>query len=280
MHSSDDNCLENNERADTRLQSAQSFRIPFQTLRVITALYIREMNTAYGRSNLGYLWSFIEPIGGIILLAISFSFIFRNPPLGDSFLLFYATGYLPFSMYVSLHSRIAAAIRQNKTLLFYPAVTFIDVFAARVAIITVSETVVMSTVFGTLIILGNSGAHVDLGWILIGIILNIILGTGIGFVNSVLFEIFSSWRNIWAILNRPIFFLSGVFFVFDSLPESAQLVLGWNPVAHIIAAVRMGIYPEYTAEFLSIPYVIFVCLIIWVLGLSLLRRYQRFIINN
>lgn len=280
MHSSDDKFLKINEGDDSKLRSTREFRIRFQTFRVISALYIREMNTAYGRSNLGYLWGFIEPMGGIIVLAIGFSFIFRNPPLGDSFLLFYATGYLPFSMYVSLHSKIAAAIRQNKTLLFYPTVTFIDVFAARAALITVSESVVMIIVFGALVIYGDTGAHVDLMYVLLGVTMNVILGIGIGLINSVLFEIFASWRNIWAIINRPIFFLSGVFFVFDSLPESAQTILGWNPVAHIIAAVRMGIYPEYRAEFLSIPYVVFVCLILWVVGLSLLRRYHRSIINN
>lgn len=264
----------------TPLQDAQDFRIPFQSLRVIAALFFREMNTAYGRSSLGYLWSFIEPIGGIVILAISFSFIFRSPPLGDSFLLFYATGYLPFSMYVALHSRLAAALRQNKALLFYPAVTYTDVFIARTLLIVVSEVTVILLVFTGITLTADTGAQVDFTWLLVALLMMLGIGVGVGMVNAVLFNIYPSWASIWQILNRPIFFLSGVFFVFDVLPPEAQQILRWNPIAHIIAAVRRGIYPEYEAEFLSIGYVAFVSLALWFIGLMLLRTHHRAIINN
>lgn len=262
------------------LQAAQGFRIPFQSLRVIAALFIREMNTAYGRSSLGYLWSFIEPIGGIVILAISFSLIFRTPPLGDSFLLFYATGYLPFSMYVALHSRLAAALRQNKALMFYPAVTFVDVFIARTLLIVVSEVTVIFLVFASIMLTSDTGAQVDFAWQLIALLMVLGIGVGIGMVNAVLFNIYPSWASIWQILNRPIFFLSGVFFIFDALPPEAQAILKWNPVAHVIAAVRMGIYPEYESEFLSVGYVALVSLVLWVVGFGLLRKHYRSIINN
>ena len=76
-----------------------------QHLRVIFALVVREMGTKFGRSAGGYLWAVAEPLGGIVLLAIAFSLALRAPPLGTSFILFYATGTVPFGMFNTMARR-------------------------------------------------------------------------------------------------------------------------------------------------------------------------------
>ena len=43
----------------------------FQNLRVIYALILREMGAKFGRSAGGYAWAIAEPLGGILLLAIT-----------------------------------------------------------------------------------------------------------------------------------------------------------------------------------------------------------------
>ena len=68
-------------------------------LRVVSALVVREMGTSFGRSAGGYFWAVVEPLGGIVLLAIAFSMALSTPPMGTSFMLFYATGIVPFGMY-------------------------------------------------------------------------------------------------------------------------------------------------------------------------------------
>ncbi|WP_260008654.1 hypothetical protein [Leisingera sp. M527] len=59
------------------------------------------MSTRYGRTPGGYLWAILEPMAAILFLAIGFSLVIRSPSLG-SFLLFYATGFLPFNLYQSI----------------------------------------------------------------------------------------------------------------------------------------------------------------------------------
>ena len=66
-------------------------------MRVLFALVVREMSTKFGRSWGGYIWAIAEPLGGILLLTIAFSFAFRKPPLGSNFALFYATASSPSS---------------------------------------------------------------------------------------------------------------------------------------------------------------------------------------
>jgi ABC-type polysaccharide/polyol phosphate export permease len=103
----------------------------FATPRIISALILREIGTSYGRSPGGYLWALAEPVLGIALLTVIFSIGFRTPPIGVNFPLFYATGLLPFLMFVDLSNKVAQAINYSKQLLAYPRVTFIDALLGR-----------------------------------------------------------------------------------------------------------------------------------------------------
>ena len=80
-------------------------------MRTIIALVLREMGATYGQSPGGYVWAIVQPIGIIVILSIGFSLLVRSPSLGTSFLLFYATGFLPFDMYSILTQKISAALK-------------------------------------------------------------------------------------------------------------------------------------------------------------------------
>src|SRR6056297_1461595 len=103
----------------------------FRTPRVIVTLILREMGTAHGRTAAGYMWAILEPVAGIALLTLVFSLALRSPPLGTSFALFYATGMLPFTSYMSTWNKVATAVTFSRQLLVYPRVTFFDAVVAR-----------------------------------------------------------------------------------------------------------------------------------------------------
>ena len=91
----------------------------FASLRAIVALMLREMATSYGRSPLGYLWALLEPVAGIALLTAIFSSGFRTPPMGNNFAIFYASGLVPFLMYVDLNGKVMASLNFSGSLLVY-----------------------------------------------------------------------------------------------------------------------------------------------------------------
>ena len=83
-----------------------------------------------------------------------------------------------------------------------------------------------------------------------------VLGLGVGTLNCVLFGFFPTWKNVWAVLTRPLFILSGVFYVYETVPAKFQAVLWWNPLVHVIAVMRAGFYGTYHPQFVSYPYVL------------------------
>jgi capsular polysaccharide transport system permease protein len=251
-----------------------------QRLRVIAALMVREMGTTYGRSAGGYIWAVAQPLGGIVLLAVAFSLALRTPPLGSSFMLFYATGIVPFSLYGTLSSAVAGAVRSNKGLLTYPVVSALDAVFATFLLNLMTGVVTGVLLFAGIIV--AFGLHVvfEPGAAVGATLLAALLGLGIGALNCVLFGFFPTWRNVWRVLTRPLFIVSGIFFTFESAPVAFQKVLWFNPLVHVIGLMRSGFYGEYQPQFVSIPYVLGIALTSFVIGAYLLRRHESVLIEQ
>jgi capsular polysaccharide transport system permease protein len=102
----------------------------------------------------------------------------------------------------------------------------------------------------------------------------VLLGIGIGALNCVLFAFSATYQNVFNIVNRPLFLISGVFFLFEDVPADLQTYLWWNPLIHVTATMRTGFYPEYHAAFVSPVYVLLVGFTTLTLGVLLLRAWR------
>ncbi len=240
---------------------------------------LREMSTTYGRSSLGYLWTILEPVGGIMLMTFIFSLAFRSPPMGTNFALFYASGMLPYLMYMDMSNKTAAAIRYSKPLLFYPGVTFIDALLARFLLTALTQIAVFVIVLTSIILWFDLPSILDYPAIATGLAMALFLGLGIGTLNCYLFSMSPMWERSWGILNRPLFIISCIFFLFDTVPQPFRDYLWFNPLIHSIGAVRQGIYPTYAGDYVSVLYVFGIGVICFVLGLVFLRHSYRDITN-
>lgn len=249
-------------------------------MRVILALMLREMGTTYGKSSLGYLWALLEPIGAIAVLSFAFSVAFQTPPLGSSFPLFYATGYIPFMVYNTMQNQVGATVRENTQLLFYPRVTYMDAIISRFCLVSLTQFLSAAIVFAGIIILDGVNQQMDIGAILLGFGVAVLLGLGMGTLNCVIIHLMPSWRQIWSILTRPLFLISCIFFMFDTLPIWIQDILWWNPLIHIIGVTRLGFYSVYEGGYISLAYPLIIAGTTLFLGLALLRRHAANLINS
>lgn len=261
-------------------QARQHHKRRFAAFRAIFALSLREMATTYGRSPGGYLWAVLDPLAGVVLLTVVFSFAFRHPPLGTNFPLFYATGFLPFMAYSDLTMKIGQAIRYSRPLLTYPSVTFVDAICSRLLLNLATALVVFIVLTSGITWFFDIRVELDPLRLLNALGMLTTLALGIGAVNCYLFGTYPVWERIWSILNRPMFFISGVFFLIDSMPERMREVIMWNPMAHVLSEVRAGFYPTYDAPFVDSLYVYGIGMTCLFIGLLLLHRHNRFLITE
>lgn len=252
----------------------------FATGRTIFALMLREMVTTYGRSPGGYLWAVLEPVAAISLLSFAFSIAFQQPPLGNSFPLFYATAYLPYMMFHDVSGKTANAIRFSKSLLGFATVTWLDVIVARFLLNALTHLMVFAVVTGGMLMIFSTHAILDLPLILNALAMAAILALGIGAINAYLFLAFPAWERLWMVLTRPLFIISGVFFLFEDLPRWVQDYLWFNPVFHVTGEMRAGFYATYAADYVSSSFAYGSGLGLLVLGLMLLSRHHDDLVHK
>jgi capsular polysaccharide transport system permease protein len=243
--------------------------------RSIGALMLREMATTFGRTPGGYFWAVAEPVAALALLTTVLSMAFARPPLGTSFALFYATGYLPFMLYTDLAQKLGVALRYSRPLFGYPRVSWLDAILARFVLNTATHLVVIALVLGPLLWFGGASTGLRLGPMLQGLGLAALLGLGIGALNAALFELAPIWERAWAILNRPVFIVSGVMFLPEAVPAPFSDWLMLNPLTHAIALVRAGSYPAYRAGPDGSLYAAAVGLCCLVVALALLNGHAK-----
>lgn len=252
----------------------------FATLRAVLALMLREMATRYGRSPGGYVWAIVEPMATILILAFGFSLLLRTPSLGNSFILFYATGYLPYNLYQIISGKIGTSIAFSRPLLLYPAVTWIDAVLARFTLNALTSILVMILLLTAIVLINDTRVVLDIAPVLVAVSLALLLSAGIGLFNAALFGLFPVWTQVWGIVSRPLFLMSGIFFILEDMPSAVGDILWYNPLIHITGMARTGFYPTYAASYVNIPYTIACGLVPLFFGTLLMGRYHRDILNS
>lgn len=252
----------------------------FAFSRAIMALILREMSSTYGRSPGGYIWAILEPIAGIAIFAVAFGVMGFSPPLGESFGLFFATGFLPLALYQTLAMKVGTAIRYSRALLAYPNVTYVDAIIGRAVLAFLTQVVVFSIIVMGLILIADLNLIIDYTRVARAFMMAFALGVGIGMVNCFLMSLFPIWQFIWAVLNRPMFIASGVLFLIDDLPDHIRETIMLNPMAHVVSMMRSGLFSSYDAPYASEVYVYLVAGLLALLGMILLHRYHRIIMDE
>ncbi len=230
-------------------------------LQVIHALVMRETLTRFGAHQLGYIWALIEPLFWVAIFYVLFIVMGKSLPYGMDIVTFITTGVIPYLLVRQTLSRGHSAIPPNKALLFYPQIRPLDLIMARTSL----EIATLVTVF--VIIMGGHAFYTGELVIekpltvLIGLLLAGLLGATLGLLLSALSVYSKVVDRLAPLINRPLFFTSGLFFTANELPTNVREMLLWNPVLHTVEMVRDGWFYTYEAYYMDISYVLF-----WILG--------------
>lgn len=247
--------------------------------RVLFALVMREMATRFGRSAGGYVWAILEPAGTVALLTLVFSQISRRPALGSDYALFFATGYLAFHVYKDVSSGVSQAINANKALFSFPRVSMLDPVIARFILHSLTAVLVYAIVVGGLHAVSESRYRIDFAPLFVALSLSAALGLGVGALNCLLFAFSPTWEKTFNVLNRPLFLISGVLFIYEDLPRALREIIWWNPLIHVTALSRDAFYPAYDPIFVSPGYVLGAAMAPLLAAVLLLRRLKSRILE-
>lgn len=242
--------------------------------RVLWALLLRESRIAFGTSHWGYLWAVLQPGVMLTFLIVIFVLIGRGAPFGESLALFFATSLLCLEFYTKMSASLMRAFSSNNSLFAYPPVQKIDAVLARFLLVASVYVIVWTAFHAGLIATGYGMLPSRPELVLLCFAAVALIGLGMGLVHAVMFSFMSSWQHVEKIFARPLFILSGTFYVPSMLPPEATAILKWNPILQAVELGRMGVYPNYHSAIFDPYYLCGFILVILTVGFFA-ERYSR-----
>ncbi len=197
-----------------------------------------------------------------------------TPNYGTSLFLFYATGFLPFYLFMRVSSRTRAA--ETGAYSFMPRASALDVYIATALLEALLNIVTTILVLYALWLAGIDDARpVSLVSCAIPTLLLFLLGMGVGMINNVINGFLPFWYVVYRISTRGLIFISGVIFIVDLSPPWLRDIMIVNPLSHAIEWYRLGVYGRYPHISLSRDYLVEFTLITLFLGFVLDRAALR-----
>jgi capsular polysaccharide transport system permease protein len=239
--------------------------------RVIVALMLRDLKTRFFGSEFGYLIAVAWPLAHILLLVTIHSHIGRIAPYGDSSVLWFATGVVPFLAfsYVSRFTMIGLVL--NKPLLAFPKVKVLDIIFARAFLEILNAGLVILFLIAIFTVLNINWMPRDPVQALFALCACISMGLGAGIINAIIAAAAPMWTRTYLLFIVILYLSSGVYFVPHALPEPLPYLLSFHPLAQGVEWMRSAYYDGYGTAFIDKPYMLGWAAALIFIGLSLER---------
>ncbi len=245
-------------------------------VRVIYALILREIKTRFGRNKLGYLWALLEPMLFVSIFVLIFTLRGSTAPSGMPLVSFFVVGMSGFLFFRSCMSNTMSAISSNRSLLTFPQVTLFDVVAARALLEVTTMSIVLILLLTALVFLGEPVAVENpiavLGYLSLMALLGIGLGMGFGALGEMMPTVVFL---VNALVSRPLFFISGVFFTAEMMVPDLREPLLLNPLLHMMEGLRSSFFVEFHSTDVSLDFAVIGAVTAVLFGLLLQRALRK-----
>lgn len=243
---------------------------------VIYAFFVRELKTRFGDYQLGYVWALLEPVLHLLILLAIFGSTGRKMMPNIAMPLFIITGLQVYFFFNLISSRAAESINANQALLAYRYVQPIDDIWARVLLEAVIFIAVFLTVLVIFAMLGFDVLPARPLEVCLAYFLLMVFAVGIGISFGVAYALFPDSKKILSMINRPLYFISGIFFPAAVIPSPHREWMLWNPILQAVELGREAYFPAYPHAGASWTYLVGSSALSLLFGLALYRvkRFQ------
>lgn len=239
--------------------------------RTIFALMLRQMKKKGSDTRLGYIWEILEPTVLIVGLSLVLEVRRGYAPVGESYPVFLATGYLPFKAFFFIANDLRKSFGRNSRVLDLPAIHQFDAILATLSLRTLSTILIIVMIMVILNAIGYRTIPDDPITCFAAFFWIVVFALGFGMVTAALTMLSPVYSYLHSILTFKLMFLSGVFFLPESMPPELRYYLSFNPLLHAIAWFRSGFIPGFESSVLDREYLIRWAVLSLALGIVLAR---------
>lgn len=244
-------------------------------IRVIHALMIRELNTRFGRENIGFLWIMVEPLLFAGLVGLIWRWTKGPEEHGVSVAAFAASGYIPLTLFRHSVGRSVSAFTANGALLYHRQVKVVDFIFARFIIEVLGA--MMAYVFMVVVLasFGEFPVPDNIGTLIAGWVLYSIFCLSLCLVVTPLSEMSDVIEKLVPVLTYIMIPVSGLPYMVSWMTPGVRAVLLWSPFVNAMEMMREGIWGNKVTAYYNIWIPIVYAMILGLIGLALCRHVRR-----
>ena len=232
----------------------------------------KEVRGKYKNSFLGVLWSFLNPLLQIMVYAIIFQLILKNPQ--ENYSIFICCGLIPWTFFASAITRSAFTMVENGNILkkvYFPREIL------PISIVT-SETVnflISSIIILGFVIFGGLGITKFIVFYPLILLAQYLLLIGISFIVSSISVYVRDLQHLIGVVLQLLFYAAPIVYSQEAIPANFQWILKFYPMTYIINGYRDIFYYQQTPDIMALLSIIAISIIICVIGYMIFNKLQK-----
>ena len=256
-------------------------RRPYQIFSsVVSALFLREIQTRFGTKKGGYFWALFDAMLMVLVFAGLKSMIADKAMPGIDFPVFLASGFLAFFMFKNIVSGLMGAFSANAALFNYRQVKPFDTLVSRFLIEILISTMATLAFVAIGLYFDFNIAIENFTMVMMAVMWLAIFAFGFGLFSAVLATFFENYAKIVNVIMTPLLFVSALMYTVDSLPPMLREIILYNPLVHFIEMIHGNYFVTLSTEYVDYSYMFYWTFLPLFAGLYLYRGSEKRIISS
>ena len=243
--------------------------------RVIHALIIRELNTRFGRQNIGFLWIMVEPLLFAALVSVIWRFMKGPEDHGVGIIAFVVTGYIPLTLFRHCVGRSVSVFIANSSLMYHRQIKIVDFIFARFLIEMLGSMMAYLFIATVLIAFNEFPVPADMGMFLAGWALYSLFTLSLCFIIAPLSEMSEVLEKFIPVTTYIMIPFSGTFSAAAWLTPTLREYFLWSPFVNAMELMRGGIWGDKVTPYYNVWNPIVCSMVAALIGLALCRYVRR-----
>ncbi|NBF09331.1 ABC transporter permease [Pseudomonas sp. Fl4BN1] len=242
---------------------------------ILYQLVTQQLILRYRRTTLGYLWTLINPLLMMSIMAIVFSTLFKSDL--KSFAVFLFAGMIPWTFFNSVVVQAGSSFISNEGLIrkiYLPKI----IFPASICFALLIDSALSFVALFSIVIISGGSLTWTAFFIPAAFILLFFFAFGIALIMSVLTVYFRDIQHVVVIAMQGMFFLSPILYKKDLLTGSIGWIVALNPFNPFIDLFRAPLYEATLPSLQIVTQALCLALISMICGLLVFSRQEKKII--
>ena len=232
----------------------------------------KEIRGKYKNSFLGVLWSFLNPLLQIIVYAVVFQVILKNPQ--ENYAIFLCCGLIPWTFFSSTVTRSAFTMIENgniiKKVYFPREILPISIVTSEAVNFMISTIIILGFV-----IFGGLGISKYILLYPLVLLAQYLLLIGISLIISSISVYVRDLQHLIGVAMQLLFYATPIVYASETIPDNFKWILYLNPMTYIINGYRDIFYNQRMIDIVSTLLLIIISIVLCIIGYIVFNKLQK-----